>query len=152
MGVKKLNGNLNLILLSLLVLAHACGKRENQAEVFQKGGFVCAILAHPDDISGHWDHIATGVATDSAFGQTGTGKWLLHMAITKPRSPFYANGVPVPKNELDVILDVSGYFNEKKQAVDAHKTQFNPRTRSAYKLYVHTMRKEKFIIAAYPEK
>ena len=101
----------------------------------------------PEGITGHWDHMAAGAASDSAFDQSGSGEWLLHMAITEPLPPYYANGIPVSKNEVDVVVKVSRYFKQKKLAVEAHKTQFSKRTRSAYKLYVHTMRKERFIIA-----
>jgi len=42
----------------------------------------------PDGITGDWDHISTGLATDSVFGQIDYGRLLLHMAITKPLPPF----------------------------------------------------------------
>jgi LmbE family N-acetylglucosaminyl deacetylase len=101
----------------------------------------------PDGITGHWDHKSAGLATDLAFDQTDYGKLLLHMAITKPLPPYYANGVAVPREKVDVCVKVSKYFNQRSQVVEAHKTQFNKRTQSAYKLFVHTMRKERFIIA-----
>jgi len=101
----------------------------------------------PDGITGDWDHMSTGTATDMAFDQTNSGSLLLHMAITKPFPPFYANGVAVPKNMVDVQVKVSRYSRQRALAVEAHQTQFNNRVRSAYKVYVHTMRKEKFIIA-----
>jgi hypothetical protein len=69
------------------------------------------------------------------------------MAITKPLSPYYANGVPVPRKKVDLHVKVSGYSDQRIQAVEAHKTQFNKRTQSAYKLFVHSMRKEKYIVA-----
>ena len=101
----------------------------------------------PDGITGSWDHRYTGKATDLAFDQTGCGRLLLHMAITKPLSPFYANGVAVPKRTVDVRVNVSGYFNQRIKAVESHKTQFNKGARSAYRLSVRFMRNEKYIIA-----
>lgn len=101
----------------------------------------------PDGITGDWDHKAVGKATNNAFNQTESGCLLLHMAITKPFPPFYANGVAVPKKDIDVQVKVSAYSKQRSQAVGAHHTQFNRRARSAYKAFVFTMRKEKFIIA-----
>ncbi len=101
----------------------------------------------PDGITGDLDHKYTGQVTDVVFNQTDYGILLLHMAITKPLPPYYANGVAVSRNMVDVRVKVSRYFNQRIKAVEAHKTQFNKRTRSAYKIFVHTMRKEKFIIA-----
>lgn len=100
----------------------------------------------PDGITGNWDHKFTGYAMDSAFDLTDSGKLLLHMAITKPLPPFFAGGVAVPKNTVDVRVNVSEYATQRAQAVEVHHTQFNSRARSAYKIYVHTMRTEKFII------
>ncbi len=100
-----------------------------------------------DGITGDGDHKSTGIATDMAFDQTESGRLLLHMAITKPFPPFYANGVAVPRNAVDVRIKVSKYSRQRTLAVEAHQTQFNNGTRSAYKIFVHTMRKEKFIIA-----
>lgn len=101
----------------------------------------------PDGITGDWDHIATGQATDMAFDQCASGNLLLHMAITKPFPPFYANGVAVSRNEVDVHVKVSRYSRSRALAMGVHHTQFNKGARSAYKVFVHTMRKEKFIIA-----
>jgi LmbE family N-acetylglucosaminyl deacetylase len=101
----------------------------------------------PEGITGDGDHKSTGIATDLAFDQTVSGKLLLHMAITKPFPPFYANGVAVPRNTVDVRIRVSRYFRQRTLAVEAHQTQFNNGVRSAYKIFVHAMRKEKFIIA-----
>ena len=101
----------------------------------------------PDGITGDMDHIGSGKATDSAFDETSSGKLLLHMAITRPLSPYYAHGVPVPESMVDLQVKVKSYRHQRIQAVEAHKTQFSQGTRTAYKLYVRTMRKEKFIIA-----
>ena len=101
----------------------------------------------PDGITGDWDHKSAGLATDNAFDQTDSGRLLLHMAITKPFPPFYANGVAVPRDSVDVRLNVSGYSRQRSLAVAAHHTQFNKGARSAYKVFVHGMRKEKYIIA-----
>ena len=142
MGVKKLNGNLNLILLSLFVLAHACGKREKQVEVFQKGGSVCAILAHPDDetiISGTLAMLsAWGVETSVIYVTSGddgpdeTGRNLKGLELAQVREAEAAEAlVNIGVVRPPVFL----------RFPDGHVHQ-----------YVHTMRKEKFIIAAYPEK
>lgn len=58
-----------------------------------------------------------------------------------------ACGVAVPRNQVDISVNVSGYSGKRMKVVGAHKTQFNKRTRSAYNVFVHVMRKEKFIIA-----
>ncbi len=102
----------------------------------------------PDGITGGRDHQYTGYATDRAFDLSDSGSLLLHMAITKPLAPFYANGVPVPKDAVDVIVKVSKYNKKRIQVVESHPTQFNNRVRSSYKVLVQTMRKEKFIVAA----
>lgn len=102
----------------------------------------------PDGITGDRDHKFTGNATDGAFDHTGSGKLLLHMAVTKPLPPFYAHGVAVPRNTVDVRVKVAKYSRQRTAAVEAHKTQFSSRTRSAYKIQVHTIRKEKFTIAS----
>ena len=101
----------------------------------------------PDGITGDRDHSSTGQATDWAFDQAASGRLLLHMAITKPFPPFYANGVAVPRNTVDVRIKVSRYSRQRILAVEAHLTQFNNKSRAAYKVFVHTMRREKFIIA-----
>jgi LmbE family N-acetylglucosaminyl deacetylase len=101
----------------------------------------------PEGITGDWDHISSGQATDMAFNISDSGSLLLHMAITKPFPPFYAHGVAVPRNQVDVKVKVSRFSRQRSQVVEAHHTQFNKRVRSAYKIFVHTMRKEKFIIA-----
>jgi LmbE family N-acetylglucosaminyl deacetylase len=101
----------------------------------------------PEGITGDWDHIACGQATDMAFDISDSGSLLLHMAINKPFPPFYANGVAVPRNQVDVKVKVSRFSRQRSQVVEAHQTQFNKRVRSAYKIFVHAMRKEKFIIA-----
>jgi LmbE family N-acetylglucosaminyl deacetylase len=101
----------------------------------------------PDGITGDWDHIATGMATDSAFNLTESGRLLLHMAITEPLSPYYANGVPVPQESVDLQVKVARYNSQRIKAVEAHKTQFSKRVRTAYKLFVRGMRKEKYIVA-----
>ena len=102
----------------------------------------------PDGITGSRDHTFTGVAADMVFNQTQSGVLLLHMAITTPLPPFYANGVAVPRKDVDVCVRVSKYNKQRIQAIDAHQTQFNNRVRSSYLILVHTMRKEKFIIAS----
>jgi len=102
----------------------------------------------PDGITGNSDHRYTGMITDSAFDRTECGRILLHMAITKPLPPYYAYGVAVPRNKVDLKVHVSRYFGQRIRAVESHKTQFSQRTRSAYRLFVHTMRKEKYIIAS----
>lgn len=102
----------------------------------------------PDGITGGRDHQYTGYATDRAFEHSDKGSLLLHMAITRPLSPFYANGVPVPKDAVDVFVKVSKYNPQRIQVLESHPTQFNHRVRSSYKVLVHTMRKEKFIVAA----
>jgi LmbE family N-acetylglucosaminyl deacetylase len=101
----------------------------------------------PDGITGDRDHQSTGVATDEVFDQTDYGNLLLHMAITKPLPPFYANGVPVPKKDVDVWVNVARYHKQRAQVVESHHTQFNSRVRSSFRVLVHTMRKEKFIVA-----
>lgn len=101
----------------------------------------------PDGITGNWDHVSAGFVTDLAFDQTVYGKVLLHMAVTKPLSPFYANGVAVPRNKVNLRVKVSEYMGQKKRVVEAHKTQFNGSVCFAYKLFAPMMRYEKFIIA-----
>lgn len=101
----------------------------------------------PDGITGNDDHSFTGYATDLAFDRSDQCRLLLHMAITKPLPPFFAGGVAVPKNTVDVSVKVSKYSKLRTEVMGTHLTQFNSRTRSAYKIFVHTMRKEKFIIA-----
>jgi LmbE family N-acetylglucosaminyl deacetylase len=108
---------------------------------------VIVIGFGPDGITGDRDHIAAGMATDSAFNGTANGRLLLHMAITEPLSPYYANGVPVPKEMVDLQVKVTRYRSQRIKAVEAHETQFSKRVRTAYKLYVRGMRKEKYIIA-----
>lgn len=115
--------------------------------LFDKISPQVVISFGPDGITGNWDHKSTGYATDLAFDLSNSGRLLLHMAITKPLPPFYANGVAVPKNTVDVSVNVSKYAKQRTQVVEAHHTQFNSRVRSSYKILVHTMRKEKFIIA-----
>jgi len=102
----------------------------------------------PDGITGGTDHRFTGHAADRAFDLSDSGSLLLHIAITRPLSPFYATGVPVPKDAVDVFVKVSRYNKQRVQAVVSHPTQFNDRVRFSYKVLVHTMRKEKYIIAA----
>lgn len=116
-------------------------------EIFRKISPQVVISFGPDGITGSSDHKFTGYATDMAFDQTDSSKLLLNMAITKPLPPFYANGVAVPKKAVDVCEKVSKYNKQRIQAVEAHQTQFNDRVRSSYKMLVHIMRKEKFIIA-----
>jgi len=101
----------------------------------------------PDGITGDWDHKATGQASEMAFDLCSSGNLLLHMAITKPFPPFYANGVAVSRDSVDVRVKVSRYNKMRAQAMGAHHTQFNSRARSAYRVFVHAMRKEKYIIA-----
>lgn len=108
---------------------------------------IIVISFGPDGITGDWDHKSAGLATDLAFDQYDSGRLLLHVAVTKPLSPFYAHGQAVPRNTVDVRVRVSKYSRQRVQAVESHKTQFNSRVRSSYKMYVHTMRMEKFIIA-----
>ena len=101
----------------------------------------------PDGITGDWDHKMTGFATDFAFDLTDSGRLLLHMAITKSLSPFYAMGIDVSKHAVNVHVNVTKYANQRVKAVEAHHTQFNPGFRSIYKTLVYTMPVEKFIIA-----
>ncbi|MGW8317441.1 MAG: PIG-L deacetylase family protein [Bacteroidales bacterium] len=101
----------------------------------------------PDGITGSWDHKAAGAVTDLAFDQSVYGILLLHMAVTKPLPPFYANGVAVPRNMVDLHVKVSKFMSQKKRVVEAHKTQFNGKTCAAYKFFAPMMRFEKFIIA-----
>jgi len=101
----------------------------------------------PDGITGADDHRVTGYVTDSAFNLSESGRLLLHMAVTKPLPPFFAGGVAVPKSNVDVSVNVSKYAVQRSQVVAAHHTQFNSKIRSSYKVLVHTMRKEKFIVA-----
>ncbi len=102
----------------------------------------------PDGITGSLDHKSAGYAADLAFDLSVSGSLLLHVAITKPLPPFFAGGVAVPRNMVDQSVNVSRYAKLRTKVVEAHPTQFNSRTRSAYKILVHTMRKEKFTIAA----
>ena len=105
------------------------------------------ITFGPDGITGAIDHQYAGSATDSAFIRSNSGSLLLHMAVTKPLSPFYARGIAVPKDSVDIRVNVSKYRHQRIGALGAHHTQFNKRVQSAYKIYVHTMRKERFTIA-----
>lgn len=93
------------------------------------------------------EHYLCSQERDLAFDLSHSSRLLLHMAITKPLPPFYANGVAVPRHVVGVCVNVSKYKKQRTQAVDAHHTQFNSRIRSSYKFLVHTMRTEKFIIA-----
>jgi len=115
--------------------------------LFEKISPQVVISFGPDGITGSRDHKFTGYATDLSFDISDSGRLLLHMAITKPLPPFYANGVAVPKKTVDVCVNVSKYNKQRTLAVEAHQTQFNSRIRSSYKILVHTMRTEKFIIA-----
>jgi len=117
-------------------------------ELFVKISPQVVISFGPDGITGSRDHKFTGYATDLAFDLSDSGRLLLHMAITKPLPPFYANGVPVPKKTVDVSINVSNYNKQRTQVVEAHLTQFSNRIRSSYKILVHTMHTEKFIIAS----
>lgn len=121
--------------------------RQSLVDLFVEMAPQLVIGFGQDGITGDLDHKSTGIATDLAFDQTNSGKLLLHMAITKPLPPFYAGGVTVPRNRIGVRVDVSRYNKQKNQVIEAYKTQFNRRTRSAYKIFVHLMRQEKFSIA-----
>jgi len=116
-------------------------------DLFRKISPQVVISFGPDGITGSRDHKFTGRATEMAFNLSDSVRLLLHMAITKPLPPFYANGVAVPKNTVDLCVNVSKYNTQRIEAVEAHPTQFNSRIRSSYKVLVHIMRKEKFIIA-----
>lgn len=101
----------------------------------------------PDGITGNPDHRMTGKAADQAFDHADSAKILLHMAVTKPLPPFYAGGVAVPKDSVDLRVNVSKYARRRTGVVEAHRTQFSSATRSAYKLQVQLIRHEKFILA-----
>ncbi len=101
----------------------------------------------PDGITGDWDHKMTGFAADSAFDMTESGKLLLHMAITNTNVPMFANGVDVPGEAVNMRVNVSDFKDERIRIVDAHKTQFSGGARFMYRVFVHTMRNEPFIIA-----
>jgi LmbE family N-acetylglucosaminyl deacetylase len=101
----------------------------------------------PDGITDDWDHKMTGFATDLAFDLTDSGLLLLHMAITNNLVPVYAYGVEVSKKAVNIRVNVSGFAKERVQAFEAHHTQFPSGARFMYKTFVHTMRKEDFIIA-----
>jgi LmbE family N-acetylglucosaminyl deacetylase len=116
-------------------------------DLFEKISPQVVISFGPDGITGSRDHKFTGYTTDLSFDLSDSGRLLLHMAITKPLPPFFARGVAVPKNTVDVCVNVSKYAKQRTRVVEAHHTQFNSRTRSSYKILVHTMRTEKFIIA-----
>jgi LmbE family N-acetylglucosaminyl deacetylase len=89
----------------------------------------------------------TGSAADQAFDLADSARILLHMAVTKPLPPFYAGGVAVPKDSVDLRVNVSKYTRQRTGVVEAHRTQFSSATRSAYNLQVRMMRHEKFIVA-----
>jgi LmbE family N-acetylglucosaminyl deacetylase len=127
---------------------HADSLQQKLHELFGQILPRVVISFGPDGITGGADHQCTGYAADRAFNLSDSGSLLLHMAITRPISPFYATGVPVPRDAVDVFVKVSGYNKQRVQAVESHPTQFNDRVRSSYKVLVHTMRKEKFIVAA----
>jgi LmbE family N-acetylglucosaminyl deacetylase len=128
------------------VQEHLASIQKDLKALFEEIEPLIVIGFGPDGITGDQDHIAAGVATDSAFQHTEYGRLLLHMALTLPLSPYYANGVPVPEELVDVRVRVNRYNSQRIEAVDAHKTQFSTRVRKAYKRYVLGMRKEKFII------
>jgi LmbE family N-acetylglucosaminyl deacetylase len=115
--------------------------------LFQKRSPQIVISFGPDGINGNWDHKATCAATDLAFDLSNSGRLLLHMAITLSLPPFYAGGIPVSKDSVDLRVKVSKYASQRINAVAVHHTQFNNRVQSTYKILVHTMRKEKFIVA-----
>lgn len=101
----------------------------------------------PDGITGNWDHRMTGSAADQAYDRADSPGILLHMAVTKPLPPFYAGGVAVPKDSVDLRVNVSEYARQRTGVVEAHRTQFSSATRSAYNLQVRMIRREKFIVA-----
>lgn len=101
----------------------------------------------PDGITGSPDHIMTGLAADSAFDVTGSGKLMLHMAHSKSLVPISESGVDVDKRAIDLSVKVTHYTNERVKSFDAHHTQFPQRARTAYKVMVHTRRFEQFIVA-----
>jgi len=101
----------------------------------------------PEGITGSRDHIMTGLAADSAFDLTDSGKILLHMAHSKSLVPIAESGVDVDKSAIDLSVKVTGYTDERVHSFDAHHTQFPQRARKAYKVLVHTRRFEQFIIA-----
>jgi LmbE family N-acetylglucosaminyl deacetylase len=101
----------------------------------------------PDGITGNWDHRMTGSAADQAFHLSDSARILLHMAVTKPLPPFYAGGVAVPRDSVDLRVNVSKYARKRTEVVEAHLTQFSSATRSAYKIQARMIGHEKFIIA-----
>jgi LmbE family N-acetylglucosaminyl deacetylase len=101
----------------------------------------------PDGITDDWDHKMSGFAADFVFDLTDSGRLLLHMAISKNLSPFYATGVDVSEHAVNVRVNVAPYTNQRIRALEAHRTQFNSRVRFIYKALVQTMPTEEFIIA-----
>ncbi len=104
------------------------------------------ITFGPDGITDDQDHIMTGCAADFVFDKADSTRLLLHMAITET-SPFYAYGMTVPEDSIDIEVNVSKYAKQRIKVVEAHDTQFNGRVQFMYKILVRTMPVEKYIIA-----
>ncbi|UCD09184.1 MAG: PIG-L family deacetylase [Dehalococcoidales bacterium] len=94
------------------------------------------ITFGPDGISGHPDHIAISRVTTAAFEEftkSDGGPHKLYY-ITIPSSMLAEIGsesvkslATRPDNEITTTIDISGYFNIKIQALEAHKSQQDAR-------------------------
>ena len=94
------------------------------------------ITFGPDGISGHPDHIAISRAATAAFEkftESGSGPCKLYY-VTIPASMLAEIGsegvkrlATRPDDEITTTIDISGYFDIKIQALEAHKSQQDAR-------------------------
>lgn len=96
-----------------------------------------AILAFgPDGVTGHADHVASGVVALAAADRTGRGRELWTFHVSTARAGALKDHLkqfdlrPVDARRIDLALDVRNAVAVRTAAMTVHRTQFPPDVRA----------------------
>lgn len=112
------------------VWAHRASVRDALEAVLRALAPRVVLAFGPDGVTGHADHVASGVLALEAFDRTGIGDEAWTFAVSTRRVAPLADHLeqfevrPVAPSRIDLTVDVSAAVTARTASMKAHRTQF----------------------------
>lgn len=112
------------------VWQHRAQIQADLSKIFEEYRPRWVLAFGPDGVTGHQDHVASGVMAAEVFDRTGIGEELWCFAVSAERTRELAAelkqfGVhPIAGRRVHRTVDVSGHVGPRIASMKAHRTQF----------------------------
>lgn len=124
--------------------------------IIKQTGPSIVVTFGPDGYYGHADHVAIGQITGRAFDASDGPSYLLHASISRSRNDMIVqfgggNGYKsVADKFITYTVNVRAQLEKRVGAMKMHRTQFDEKTRTQYRMLAALTGTEQFVEARHP--